>query len=141
MKKLLALAVGILLSGSCALASWDDANGRGLIPLWETGGDWYTVLTLVNGSEETSDVIYVRFYQPQSESCIDLGNTYSIRQGEMLIFSTTPSVPTWIPVSGRYGYTEFRAEGGGFIQAFCVIYNQVSRTGYVVPVYHQDAGF
>ena len=61
MRKLLALAVGILLLGSCALATWDDANGRGLIPYWQAGGNWYTLLTFVNTSEETDDVIYIRF--------------------------------------------------------------------------------
>ena len=142
MKKLLALAVGILLLGSCALANWDDANGRGLIPYWLTGGNWYTLLTLVNGSEETSDVIYIRFTEMHGSSMGDTtGNVYSIRQREMLVFSTTAAVPTWIPTSGGYGYIEFRVQGGGFIHAYCVIYNQVNGTGYVVPAYHQDEGF
>jgi ABC-type glycerol-3-phosphate transport system permease component len=59
----------------------------------------------------------------------------------MLIFSTTAMVPTWIPVSAGYGWIRFRVQGGGFIQAFCVIYNQVSGTGYTIPAYHQDTGF
>ena len=61
MKKLLTLTVGILLLGSCALATWSDANGQGLFPYWQTGGNWYTLLTFVNTSEETGDVIYIRF--------------------------------------------------------------------------------
>jgi hypothetical protein len=130
-----------LAIGSCALATWDDANGRGLIPYWQTGGNWYTLVTLVNGSEETGDVIYIRFLDVHDGGSVTMGNVYSIRQREMLIFSTTPQVPTWIPVSGRYGYIEFRAEGGGFIHAYCVIYNQVTGNGYVVPAHHQDAGF
>ena len=141
MKKLLVLTVGISLLGSCALATWDDANGRGLIPYWQTGGNWYTLLTLVNGSEETGDVIYIRFLPVHGSACSDTSLNYSIRQGEMLIFSTTAQVPTWIPVTAGYGYIVFRVQGGGFIQAFCVIYNQVNGSGYIVPAHHQDAGF
>ena len=137
MKKLLTLTVGILLLGSCALATWDDANGRGLIPYWQTGGNWYTMLTFVNTSEETGDVIYIRFALFSDAT----SDAYSIRQGEMLVFSTTPMVPTWIPVSAGYGYVRFRVQGGGCIQTLCVIYNQVSGTGYTIPAYHQDAGF
>ena len=70
-----------------------------------------------------------------------MGNVYSIRQREMLIFSTSASVPFWIPTSAGYGYVLFRAQGGGFIQALCVIYNQVTGTGYIAPAYHQDSGF
>ena len=141
MKKLLALTVGILLLGSCALATWDDANGRGLFPYWQTGGNWFTLLTFVNTSEETDDVIYIRLRDVHGSPCSDTSNNYSIRQREMLIVSTTASVPIWYPVTAGYGFTEFRAQDGGFIQAFCVIYNQVKGTGYTVPAYHQERGF
>ena len=66
---------------------------------------------------------------------------WGIRNGEMLVFSTTPSVPMYIPVTAGYGYIEFRAQGGGFIQTFCVVYNQVNGSGYTVPAYHQERGF
>ena len=59
----------------------------------------------------------------------------------MLVFSTTASVPMYIPVSAGYGYIEFRVQGGGFIQTFCVVCNQVTGAGYIVPAYHQDSGF
>ena len=141
MKKLLTLTAGILFLGSCALATWDDANGRGLIPYWQTGGNWFTLLTFVNGSEETGDVIYIRPIDVHGSGCIDTSLSYSIRQREMLIFSTTAGVPTWIPVTAGYGHIKFRVQDGGFIHAYCVIYNQVNGTGYIVPAYHQDAGF
>ena len=142
MKKLLTLTVGILLLGACALASWDDAVGRGLIPYWQTGGNWFTMFTFVNTSEETSDVIYIRFFDRFGDGCSDTtGNVYPIRHGEMLIFSTTAAVPVWIPYGAGYGYVEFRLQGGGFIQTFCAIYNQANCSGYTVPAYHQDAGF
>jgi len=141
-KKLLTLTVGILLLGSCSLATWGDANGRGIFPYWQTGSLWYTLLTFVNTSEETDDVIYIRFWDVHGSWCSDTtADTFSIRQREMLIFSTTPAVPIWYPTTAGYGFTEFRAQGGGFIQAFCVIYYSVTGTGYIVPAYHQDAGF
>jgi len=140
--KIVATVMAVFLAiGACALATWSDANGRGLIPYYLTGGDWYTLLTFVNGSEETSDQIYIRFIDVHGSSGSYTTCNYSIRQGEMLIFSTIPSVPLYIPVSAGYGYIMFRAQGGGFIHAYCVIYNQVNGSGYVVPAYHQDAGF
>ncbi|MBN2207686.1 MAG: hypothetical protein JW759_00080 [Candidatus Coatesbacteria bacterium] len=142
MKKLLVLTVGLLLLGSMAFATWDDAAGHALCPYWQTGGNWYTLVTVVNGSEETQDVLYVRFFDVHGNPCSDVtGNMYSIRQKEMLIFSTTASVPTWIPVSAGFGYLMFRAQDGGYIHPYTVIYNQVNGTGYVVPWYRQDAGF
>jgi len=140
-KKLLALTVGILLLGSCALGTWDDANGRGLFPYWQSGGNWFTLLTFVNGSEETDDQIYLRFIDVHGSSGSYTTNTYSIRSREMLIFSTTPAVPMFIPVTAGYGYVMFRVQGAGFIQAYCVIYNQVTGSGYTVPAYHQERGF
>ena len=116
MKTILALTVGLMLVGGCALADWDDCNGRGLIPYWQTGGDWYTLLSFVNTSEETNDVIHIRFFSPHDSGCSDTGiDMYSIRYREMLMFSTTPPVPHWIPTSGDYGYIKFRTVGGGFI--------------------------
>jgi hypothetical protein len=142
MKKLLILTVGLLLIGSMAFASWDDAAGKALSPYWQNGGNWYTLLTFVNGSESTGDVIYVRFFDVHGNACSDTtGGTYSIRQGEMLIFSTSPAVPTFIPVSAGYGYVCFRTQDGGYIHAYNVIYNQVTGSGYVVPWYNQDSGF
>ncbi len=142
MKTIVALTVVLLLVGGCALADWDDANSRGLFPYWQTGGNWYTLLTFINTSEETEDVIHIRFADVHGSPCSDSGiDMYSIRAGEMLLFSTTPSVPRWIPMSSDYGFIRFRVVDGGCIQTFCVIYNQVTGSGYTVPAYHQDRGF
>jgi len=59
----------------------------------------------------------------------------------MLTFSTTAEVPTWIPITAGYGWILFRAQDGGFIHAYCVIFNRVTQTGYTVPAYKQDDGF
>jgi len=66
---------------------------------------------------------------------------FSIRAGEMLMFSTSGSVPIFIPVTAGYGYILFRTDNGGFIQAYCAIYNGMTGTGYVVPALPQDHGF
>ena len=143
MKKIIALGVALTLAGGWALAvDWDDATGRGMFPYWQTGGGWYTIVAFVNGSEETSDVIHIRFYPHRGCPCSDTTtDMYSIRAGEMLIFSTTPNVPTWIPVTAGFGYVLFRTDNGGFIQAYCVIYNGMTGSGYVVPALPQDHGF
>ena len=142
MKTIAAFAVLFLVLGGCALADWDDAKGRGLFPFWQTGGDWYTLLTFVNTSEETDDVIHIRFQDVHGTSCSDWpGTMCSIRQTEMLLFSTTQSVPIWIPTASDFGYILFRTEEGGCIQTFCVIYNEATGSGYTVPAYHQDRGF
>jgi len=132
-----------VLAGSVALAvDWDDAKGRGMFPYWQNGGGWYTIVAFVNGSEETSDVIHIRFYPHRGCPCSDTTtDMYSIRAGEMLIFSTTPNVPTFIPVTAGFGYVLFRTDNGGFIQAFCAIYNGMTGSGYVVQAVHQDHGF
>ena len=142
MKKLFVLTVGLLLLGSMAFADWDDTAGHGLFPYWQTGGDWYTFITFVNGSEETSDVLHVRFCDVHgnwaSDTTMDM---YALRHKEMLIFSTSPAVPHWIPTTTAYGYLMFRTVDGGYIHPYAVIYNQVTGSGYVVPAYAQDAGF
>jgi YD repeat-containing protein len=43
--------------------------------------------------------------------------------------------------TAEYGYVKFRAEEGGMIHPYCVIYNQMTGSGYVVPAYPQDTGF
>ena len=142
MKKLFVLTVGLLLLGSMAFADWGDAVGRGIFPYWQTGGDWYTLLSFVNGSEETNDVIHIRFFDVHGNPCSDTtADMYSIRAGEMQLYSTTPPVPHWIPTSADFGYILFRTTDGGFIHAYCVIYNQVTGSGYVVPSFGQDSGF
>lgn len=55
------LILALALTAGCAMAQWDDAKTRGLFPFWQTGGDWFTLFVFVNGSEETSDIIYFRF--------------------------------------------------------------------------------
>ena len=142
MKTIVAFAVLFLVVGGCALAGWDDCNGRGLFPFWQTGGDWYTLLTAINTSEETNDVIRIRFRDVHGSPCSDFPDgPYSIRHGEMLMFSTTPSVPFWIPTSADFGFILFRTVDGGCIQTFCVVYNEATGSGYTVPALHQDRGF
>jgi len=48
-----------LVSLECE-ATWDDAKTKGIFPYWQSGGDWFTLFAFVNGSEETSDVLYIR---------------------------------------------------------------------------------
>ena len=143
MKKLFVLAVGLLLLGTVAFAAdWGDTAGHGMFPYWQTGGGWYTLLIFVNGSEETPDVLHVRFFDSHGNACSDTtGDMYSIRQGEQLMFSTTPSIPVWVPVSAGFGYVLFRTDDGGYIQGYCVIYNGMTGTGYVVTTVDQNAGF
>ena len=142
MKKLFVLTVGLLLLGSMAFADWDDANGRGLCPYWQSGGDWYTLMTFVNGSEETPDTIHVRFCTEDGHWCSDTtGDMYSIGPKDMLMFSTVPSIPTWIPTTAGFGYIMFRTVDGGFVHPYTVIYNDITGAGYVVPWFHQDSGF
>jgi len=143
MRRIIALGMALVLVGGWAMAvDWDDTKGRGMFPYWQTGGGWYTILVFVNGSEETSDVIHIRFIDIYGCPCTDTTtDMYSIRAGEMLIFSTTPNVPTFIPVTAGFGYVLFRTDNGGFIQAFCAIYNGMTGSGYVVQAVHQDHGF
>lgn len=143
MKKIIALGVALMLVGGGALAvDWGDARGRGMFPYWQTGGRWLTLFVFVNGSEETSDVIRIRFYHFHGSPCSNTtSDMYNIRAGEMLIFSTSSSVPTFIPVSAGYGHVLFRVDNGGSIQAYCAIYDGMTGTGYVVPAVPQDHGF
>ena len=131
----------MVFAGSIGEATWDDANSRGLIPYWQDGGDWYTFFVFVNGSETASDVLYLRLEGPHGSPCSDTSTAYGIRAGEMLTFSTTPEVPVWVPTTASYGWARFRAEEGGFIHPYCVIYNQVTQSGYTVPAYPEDHGF
>lgn len=142
MKKLLVLTVGLMLVAGLAFATWDDANSKGLFPYWQTGGAWYTLLTFVNGSEETPDVIYIRFCDEHGNfASTTTGDAFSIREKEMLLFCTIPGIGTNIAVTAPYGYVKFRVQDGGFIHAWEVIYNSATGAGYVVPPYHQDSGF
>lgn len=59
----------------------------------------------------------------------------------MLLFSTTPAVPTWIPTTASFGFIKFRVDDGGTIIVNCIIYNQMTGTGYTVPALHQERGF
>ena len=139
----IALSVA-LISLECE-ATWEDAKTRGIFPYWQHGGEWYTLLVFVNGSEETSDVLHLRFRDVHGSGLgsgpSDTHTVYCIAPGEMLTFSTTPEVPTWIAVTAGSGYISFRAEYGGFIHPYCVVYNRVTQTGYTVPAYNQDHGF
>ena len=141
MKKVLILAAGLLILGTVAFGTWDEANSKGLFPYWQSGGDWYTLMVFCNGSEETDDLLYLRLYDEHGNPCSDTTAVYGIRNGEMLTFSTTAEVPTWIPATAGYGYILFRAEDGGYIHPYAVIYNRVTNTGYTVPAFAQDDGF
>ena len=142
MRRLLALIIVLIMMGASAQATWDDAAGRSGFGYWQTGGDWFTVLSFVNGSEVNDETIYLRFYDVHGNPCSDTtADTFSIRAGEMLIFSTTPHVPIWIQTTTDYGYILFRAENGGSILAYCVIFNQMTGAGYVVPAFHPRDAF
>jgi len=102
--RLFVINLAIIILSGASLADWDDAAGRGLIPFWTNAGDFNTLLVFVNGHEETSDVIHIRFCDHNGRFCSDTtGDMYGIRQREMLTFSTTrKSVnprepPLWIP--------------------------------------------
>ncbi|MCD6327404.1 hypothetical protein J7M28_07610 [bacterium] len=142
MKKILVLTVGLLLLGSLAFADWDDAGGRGIFPYWQSGGNWYSLLVFVNGSEETNDILYLRFMDDGGRPCSDTtGDMYNIRAGEQLMFSTVATVPVWIPTTAGYGSVLFRVQDGGYLHPYLVIYNEMTSTGYAVPAYRQDGGF
>ncbi len=144
MKKLFVLAVGLLLLGTVAFAvEWGDTAGHGMFPYWQSGAaGWYTLMIFVNGSEETGDVLHVRFLDVHGNFCSDTtADMYSIKHGEQLMFSTTPAVPTFIPVTAGFGYVLFRTDEGGYIQGYCVIYNGMTSTGYVVSTVDQNSGF
>ncbi|MBN1591686.1 MAG: hypothetical protein JW941_00395 [Candidatus Coatesbacteria bacterium] len=137
----LSLAVAILVVAHTAFADWDSAVRRGIIPYWQTGENWYTLLIFVNGSDESGDVISVRFKDSMSGCSNTTSDMFSIRHGEMLLFSTTPTVPTWIPTTASYGYILFRLDDGMPVNVYCIVYNRATGTGAVMPVYDQDRGF
>ncbi len=142
MRKIALCTLTLLFMSAVLFARWDDAYGRGLIPFWINAGDFYTLLVFVNGHEETSDTIHVRFCNHNGHFCSDTtGDMYGFRSREMLVFSTTPKVPTWIPTTASYGYVKFRPVDGGFIQAWALIINDLSGAAMVVPAYSQDYGF
>ena len=87
-------------------------------------------------------MLHIRFCDVHGNWCSDImADMYSIRHREMLLFSTTPAVPHWIPTTTDFGYLKFRTDDGGFIHAYCVIYNQMTGSGFVVPAMRQDSGF
>ncbi|MBN1591685.1 MAG: hypothetical protein JW941_00390 [Candidatus Coatesbacteria bacterium] len=141
-RRAFAAAISLLLLAGPALAGWDNAHSRCIFPFWFSGGDWYTCLVFVNGSDETSDTIYIRFFSPQGALLSDPEQDgYSIRQQEQLLFSTIPSVPTWIPTAPGMGYAVFRVQRGGYIFPCCMVYSQATTTNLVVPAYWVDEGF
>jgi len=134
MKRALALTVGFLALASCSLATWDDALGRSGFAYWQTGSNWVTIISVVNGSAVNDETIYIRFCDVHSNGCSDTtGDMFTIRAGEMLTFSTRPDIPTWIPTTAGYGYVLLRVENGGPVHAFCVVLNLVTWSGYVIP--------
>ncbi len=138
MKRLFALTLGLMLVSAVAFGTWDDAQNKRVFPYFQTGGNWYTLLVFVNGSEVTPDVLYIRFCDTHGNFCSDTtSDTYSIRANEQLMFSTCKGIGTWIPTTSSYGYVKFRSDGttnwwGDNILPFAVIYNAVTGAGYVI---------
>ncbi len=142
MKKLVLLALAVLMVHAVSLATWEDANSRGIGAYWQSGGDFFTMIVFVNGSEEDYDTIYVRFCDKYGNFCSDThGAMFSIRPGEQLTISTKLGVGYALVVSAPFGYIKFRAEEGGHVHAYTLIYNEVTYGGFVVPTYNQDSGF
>jgi len=145
MKKLVLLALlalAVLMLHSTSLATWDNAKGRGIASYWQSVDVWYTLIAFVNGSEDDYETIYVRFCDVHGNFCSDTHvDTFSIRPGEQLIVSTKPGVGYAMIISASYGYIQFRADEGGHIHAYPLIYNQLTGGGFVVPTYNQDFGF
>ena len=142
MKKLILLAIAVLMLHAVSLATWEDANSRGLGVYWQSGGVWFTMVVFVNGSEEDYDTIYVRFCDRYGNFCSDTHNdTFSIRPGEQLTVSTKPGVGYAMMLSAPFGYIKFRADEGGYIHAYALIYNEVTFGVFVVPTFYQDGGF
>ncbi|MBN2207681.1 MAG: hypothetical protein JW759_00055 [Candidatus Coatesbacteria bacterium] len=136
----------LILSGA-SLATWDHAAGRGLIPFWINTPTHYTMIVFINGSEYDSDTVHLRFCDTEGSFCSDTtGDLYSIRQNEMLMFSTRANPPSLftcrhIPVTAPHGYAMFGAVEGGFIHAFAFIVNDVTGQLATIPIYAQDKGF
>ncbi|MBN2207683.1 MAG: hypothetical protein JW759_00065 [Candidatus Coatesbacteria bacterium] len=142
MKKLVLLALAVLLLHSTSLATWEDANGRGIAPYWQSVEDWFTMIVFVNGSEGDYETIYVHFCDVHGNCSSDThADSFGIRPGEQLTVSTKPGVGYSMVVSAFFGYVQFRADEGGHIHAYTLIYNQLTGGGFVVPTYSQDSGF
>ncbi len=142
MRKTALCTLTFLFMSAVLFARWNDAVGRGIIPFWINADDFYTLLVFVSADEETSDIIHVRFCDENGHWCSDTtGDMFLIRHREMLVFSTTPAVPTWIPTTANYGYAKFRVVDGVPIQAWALIINELSGAAMVVPAYDQYNGF
>ncbi len=142
MKRLLLLVLAVLMLYSVSFATWEDANGKGLVPYWQSIDMWYTMLVFVNGSEDEYDTVYVRFCDVHGNFCSDThADMFSIRPGEQLIVSTKPGVGYAMLLSSSWGYIKLRFEQGGNVHPYALIYNQLSGGGFVVPVFSQDYGF
>ena len=145
--KLCVLTLAIVTLSGASLADWDDACGRGLIPFWINTPTHYTMIVFVNGSEDDSDVLHLRFCDTEGDFCSDTtGDMFSIRRSEMLMFSTRENPPslfncTHIPVTAPHGYAMFRTVDGGFIHVFAFIVNEITGRLATVPVYDQETGF
>ena len=142
MRKIALCTFALLFMSAVLPADWDDTCGRGLIPFWVNAGDFYTLLVFVNADECTGDTIHIRFCNHNGHFCSDTtADMFGLRHREMLVFSTTPKVPTWIPTTASYGYAKFRTVYGGYIHAWALICNELSGATMVVPTYDQDTGF
>ena len=136
----------VTLSGP-SLADWDDACGRGLIPFWINTPTHYTMLVFVNGSEDYSDVVHLRFCDTEGDFCSDTTrDMYAIRWNGMLMFSTRENPPSLfncrhVPVSAPHGYAMFRTVDCGFIHIFAFVVNEITGRLVTLPVYDQDTGF
>ncbi|MBN1591740.1 MAG: hypothetical protein JW941_00665 [Candidatus Coatesbacteria bacterium] len=141
MRKTMLFTIALIVAASILRGDWDDDGARGFIPFWVNSGDFYTLLVLVNGDEDTPDVIRIRLCDHNGNYCSDT-TVDRIGPDELLVFSTQEATPTWIPTKADYGYILFRAdEGSGFIQAWALIYNRHSGVAMAVPSYNQGRGF
>ncbi|MBN1593913.1 MAG: hypothetical protein JW941_11785 [Candidatus Coatesbacteria bacterium] len=133
------LAFALFLQGAVAEAGWDEACVRSGFGYWETGENWATILVFVNGSEVYDETIYIRCFDTNGNQCSSTTeDAYTIRAGEMQVFSTSRHLETYIPTTASYGYILFRVEDGGAIHAYCVIYNFMTGTGYSIPAFRPE---
>ncbi len=146
--RLFVITLALIILSGASLADWDDACGRGIIPFWINTPTHYTMIVFINGSEWDSDDLHLRFCDTKGEFCSDTtGDRFSIRPGEMLMFSTRANPPSLfdycrhIPVTAPHGYAMFRTVDGGFIHAFAFIVNEITGRLVTVPIYDQETGF
>ena len=142
--RILVVTTAIIILSGASFADWNDVYGCGLIPFWINTPTHYTVIVFVNGNEDRTDILHLRFCDTRGDFCSDTTrDMFCIRDGEMLMFSTRANPfslldCTHIPVSAPHGYAMFRTvEGTGCIHAFAFIVNDITGRLTTVPIYEQ----